>query len=233
MPFIPVVLSVLLSAVLPASPPPAVHVVIETERAYMGSVQKVQIEHWLGADRSWVSQRGRVIVTRRDLGVRWLLNPARKTYIEEKLAATASQAAPAGEDIHTARFDYEPVFDWTVTQVGRTTVAGRQCREYAAQGQADFAQTSIRFAIGPHIDIRTDQDVNVLLAGLARLESVSRFLRETARNRGNGSLMSYEETQEPAIAPTIVQRVKISTLEIAAAPAGQFDVPDGYTKASR
>lgn len=233
MTFVPSILSLLLLAFPAASPSRAVHVVIDTERAYMGAVQKAQIEYWLAPDMTWVSQRGRVTISRRDLGVRWRLDSAKKTYVEEKLTPPAAETPPPGDDIHTARFDYEPEFDWKVASTGHATVAGRKGREYSAEGQADFGQTAIRYAIGPHVAFATDPDVNLLLAGLARLESVSRFLRETAVKRGNGCLMSYEETQEPAIAPTIIQRVKISTLDIVAPPAGLFDVPDGYTKAPR
>jgi len=234
-PFIlPVILAVLLPAAPPPAPPAAVHVVIDTERAYMGAVQKAQIEYWLAPDRTWVSQRGRVTITRRDLGVRWRLDPAKKTFVEEKLQPLpAPEKPPAGDDIHSARFDYEPAFDWTVAQSGRTTVAGRDCRAFTAEGQADFGQTAVRFAVGPRVPLKTDPDVNQLLAGLAGLESVGQFLRDAARTRGNGCLMSYEETQEPAIAPTIIQRVKIGTLEIVPPLAGIFDVPDGFTKASR
>ncbi len=233
MPFIPAILSVLLSVVLPAPPPPAVHVVIETERAYMGSVQKYQIEYWLASDRSWVSQRGRIIVTRRDLGVRWLLNPAKKTYVESKLAPAAPEPSPPGDDIHSARFDYEPVYDWTIAATGPVTVAGQKCREFNAAGEADFARTSMTLAIGPRVSVKTDLDVNLLLAGFGRYESVSRFLRETVQKQGAGCLMSFREVQEPAIAPTIDQRMTITILEVLAPPAGMFDVPDGYTKASR
>jgi len=238
MPFVPVILSCPLFFLLlagPAAPPPAaVHVVIDIERAYMGSVRKAQIEYWLAPDKTWVSQRGRITVTRRDLGVRWRLDAATKTFVEEKLKPPlAPGKPPAGDDIRSARFDYEPEFDWTVAQRGRTTVAGRECREFSADGQADFARTSIRFAIGPRVALKIDPDVNLLLAGQAGNESVSRFLRDAARTRGNGCLMSYEETQEPAIAPTIIQRVTISTLELVPPPAGVFDIPDGFTKASK
>jgi hypothetical protein len=230
--FASAILSLLLSASSIAPPPGAVHVVIDTERAYMGSVQKTQTEYWLAADRTWVSQRGRVTITRRDLGIRWRLDPAKKTYVEEKLAPPP-QAPPPGDDVHTARFDYEPRFEWTVRRGGRVNVAGRQCREFSAAGQADFAQTSLRLSIGPRVTLKTERDVNQILAGLAQYESTTGFLQDAARTRGNGCLMSFEETMEPAIAPTIIQRARISTLEIVPPPAGIFDPPGGYSKASQ
>jgi hypothetical protein len=233
MPFVPVLLHLLFSAVSAVPPPVATHVVIDTERSYMGAVQKTQIEYWLAPDKTWVSQRGRVTISRRDLGVRWRLDPGKKTYLEEPLVAPAPEPSPPGDDIHTARFDYEPDFEWSVTSAGRTSVAGRDCREYSADGQADYSHTTIRFAIGPRVSLKTDPDVNRLLAGLARYESVSRFLRDAALTRGNGCLMSYEETLEPAIAPTIVQRAKVSTLETVPPPAGIFDVPEGFAKAGK
>jgi hypothetical protein len=231
--FAPAILSLLLSASSTAPPPGAVHVVIDTERAYMGSVQKAQTEYWVAADRTWVSQRGRVTIIRRDLGVRWRLDPAKKTYVEEKLTPSAPEAPPPGDDIHSARFDYEPRFEWTVTPGARVTVAGRKCREFSAAGQADFAETSLRFSIGPRVSLKTERDVNQILAGLAQYESATRFLQDAARTRGNGCLMSFEEAIEPAIAPTIIQRARISTLEIVPPPAALFDPPGGYSKASQ
>lgn len=233
MPFATVILCTLLSAKSAAPPPAAIHVVIDTERAYMGSVRKAQIEYWLAPDKTWVSQLGRITITRRDLGVRWRLDAAKKTYAEEKLQPPPAPQKPPAGDIRSARFDYQPEFDWTVAQSGRPTVAGRECREFSAEGQADFARTALTFAIGPRVPPKTDPDVNELLAGHAGTESVSRFLREAARTHGNGCLMSYEETQEPAIAPTIIQRVKISTLETLPPPPGIFDLPAGFTKASQ
>ena len=137
MPFVPLLLYLLFSA-LPAVPPPvAVHVVIDTERSYMGAVQKTQIEYWLAPDKTWVGQRGRVTIARRDMGVRWRLDPVKRTYIEEPLAAPTPEPSPPGDDIHAARFDYEPEFEWSVTPGARTTVAGSECREFSADGQAD------------------------------------------------------------------------------------------------
>ena len=81
--------------------------------------------------------------------------------------------------------------------------------------------------------MKTERDVNQILAGLAQYESTTGFLQDAARTRGNGCLMSFEETMEPAIAPTIIQRARISTLEIVPPPAGLFDPPGGYSKASQ
>ena len=233
-PSLPIVITAWLSVGAAAPPPTAVHVVIDAERAYMGAVQKRQIEHWLAPDMSWTNDRGRVTITRRDLGVRWRLDAAAKSYAEEKLSTPSGPAAPpAGDDIHTARFDYEPEFDWTITPGARMTVAGRPAREYTALGHADYARSALRFALGSRVTVETTPDVNRLLADLVQVESVSLFLRNTTRARGNGVILSFEETDEPAIAPTIVQRATVSTLEVIAPPVGIFDLPAGFSKASR
>jgi hypothetical protein len=236
MPIAAFVLLVLLSAALPAPPLQATHVVIDTERAYMGAVTRGQVEYWLAPDKTWVSRRGRITITRRDLGVRWRLDPATKTYVEDKLTPPSPATAPApapGTEIHSARFDYEPEFDWTVAPGGRVTVAGRNCREFSAEGHADYAETRLRFAVGARVSVKTEPDVNQLLAAQSSYESVQRFLQEASRTRGNGCLMSYEESYEAAIAPTMATRVRISTLEIVQAPAKIFEVPDGFTRASQ
>jgi hypothetical protein len=229
-------LSFVLSAFLSFSTVPApradVHVIIETERAYMGAVTKSQVEYWLGPKTTWTSQRGRVVIVRRDLGVRWRLDPAKKTYVEEKLAETppAPPDLPA-DDIHSARFGYEPEYDWALEPAGRATVAGRDCRAFVAHGEADYAETDLRFAIGERLAVETVPDVNQLLVDQARWASVQRFLTSVVRGRENGCLMSYEETNEPAIAPTIVMRAKVTLLDVGEAPPKIYEVPEGFTKA--
>lgn len=149
MPLLNLILFVLVGAARTPAPPSAtaVHVVIETERVYMGAVTKGQVEYWLAPDRTWVSRRGRITITRRDLGVRWRLDPSAKTYVEDKLrppsSAPAAAAAAPGTEIHSARFDYEPQFAWTVTPSNRVTVASRTCREFSAEGHADYAETRL------------------------------------------------------------------------------------------
>jgi hypothetical protein len=42
-----------------------------------------------------------------------------------------------------------------------------------------------------------------------------------------------EETIESAIAPTLVYKIKLITLEEADAPPGIYDIPEGYKKVER
>ena len=231
----PVALFAFLSVCLAAPPRAAIHAVVEAEFAFSGATRRTETEYWLAPDRAWVKQQSRITITRRDLGVRWRLDPAKRTYEEEKLP-TAAPREPVAEarDIATARFDYEPAFDWTTGPKGQeATVAGRVCRQFSAHGEADYAYTNIRFAIGPRITLKTELEINRLLASQARTSAAERFLAEAGPTHGNGCLMSFEETYEAAIASGMIRRAKFSLLEQVQAPPGIFDVPEGFTRASR
>jgi hypothetical protein len=56
---------------------------------------------------------------------------------------------------------------------------------------------------------------------------------DTLAKHGGAWLLAAEEQQEPAIAPTMVTRVRVETLEAVAAPPGTFDMPPAFKKAGR
>jgi hypothetical protein len=222
-----------LAAALPAAAPPPspdLHVVVGSEFVYMARTRPLRQDWWLGEKRRAVAADGRLTITREDLGVVWRIDTKAGTYTETPRPAAAGPAGPPPFDIHTAGYSWEPEFDWSVRETGReATVAGRPCREFSARGQADYSDTTVTFwgctPLSPGLPSPTD-----VVTALLRNDSTLRMIRETAEKRGFWVLQA-EETTEPAIAPTLIMRVKVETLEAAPAPAGTFELSPSLKKA--
>jgi hypothetical protein len=71
------------------------------------------------------------------------------------------------------------------------------------------------------------------VAAPLRSPSTRQMILDTLAKQGGGWLLAAEEQQEPAIAPTMVMRVRVETLEAGSAPAGTFDLPPAFKKAGR
>jgi hypothetical protein len=135
--------------------------------------------------------------------------------------------------MHTAGYDWEPVYDWAVKASGQTTtIAGRSCREFVAGGEADYAEAHVSFWACDPLPGVTRNPTDIVAAGL-RSDSSKRMIFDTLARHGHAWLLAAEEQQEPAIAPTMVIRVRVETLETATAPPGTFDLPPTFKKAGR
>jgi hypothetical protein len=136
-------------------------------------------------------------------------------------------------DIHTAGYDWEPEYDWSVKASGRSsTITGRSCREFVATGDADYAEAHVSFwACDPLPGV--SRNPTDLVAAPLGSGSAKKMIFDTLAKHGRAWLLAAEEQQEPAIAPTMVIRVRVETLEAAAAPPGTFDLPPALKKSGR
>jgi hypothetical protein len=221
----------------PASPGPDLHVVFRSEFVYMSSTRATAQEWWASAGKSLARQGDRLTIVRDDLGVVWRINNKAGTYTETKRPQDDPPAPPPGTpetvDMHTAGWDWVPQYDWTVKASGQaSTIAGRPCREFLATGDADFAESRVTFwACDPLPGVeRNPTDV---VAAPLRSDSAKKMIFDTLARNGHAWLLAAEEQQEPAIAPTMVMRVRVESVEVAAAPAGTFELPAGAKKAGR
>jgi hypothetical protein len=219
----------------PAPAPPDLHVVFRSEFVYLSSTRPVTHEWWVSDGKSSIRQGERLSIIREDLGVTWRVNTKAGTYTEAKRQPAGPPPPPAAEkvDMHTAGFDWEPRYDWTVKASGQSsTIAGRPCREFTATGDADFAEASVSFwACDPLPGVtRNPTD---MVAGVLRSDSTKRMIFDTLAKHGHSWLLAAEERQEPAIAPTMLIRVRVESIEAATAPAGTFDLAPTLKKAGR
>jgi len=234
------------TAVADAPSSTCLHVVIEREFTFLASTRTMLSERWIADDRMYAKSGDIVSITRKDLGVRWIIDGAKRTYTEMPLSGPSADrpAAPEppssptvakpAEDLREAGFRYEPAYEWTVTDTPETsTINGRLCIRVVAAGDADYAETNLALWYCPRSEADKAGDQNVPFLNMIRDDSIKTFLESQQRKRGNPILMSYEETTEPSISPVMVTRIRIKTLESVPAPAGLFNVPIGVSKASR
>jgi hypothetical protein len=211
-----------------------IHVKSETSRFYMDFERKDVNELWLTEGKSCRKVSNRLYITREDLGVRWLVDPAKKSYLEVKLDAAQQPRAGAGEDIHTVGMYYNPEYDWELKDTAEEKeIEGYRCRRYEAVGEADFAGIVSSYWI-----CEDESAPGGRLYGEYMMEQVKndpqRPKLSTLLKEHKGAFPVYrEETIENAIAPTMVYKIKLLVLEEAEAPAGIYEIPDGYTKIER
>ena len=156
---------------------------------------------------------------------------------ETKIPPAGQQTPPppvAGKvDMRTAGYDWEPGYDWTVKASGQSsTIAGRPCREFVATGDADYAEARVSFWACDPVPGVTRSPTDTVAAPL-RSVSVKKMIFDTLAKHGGAWLLAAEEQQEPAIAPTMVMRVRVETLEVTTAPPGTYDMPPTFKKAGR
>lgn len=238
------VICVLLAGQPLQEPPPAgLHFVIERDFIYMASTNTMNTEQWIAGDRMYQKRGNRVVITRKDLGVRWTVDTTSKTYRETPLdegdnpggqgrASTPAAVPPPAGDLRVAGFTYDPVYDWTVTETGETqTINGLSCSQLTALGDADYSESKLSFWICPPAGSWASGFPNTAVLDWIRSDNIRRMLEDQLAKRGNPILMSVEENTEPAIAPTTIFRIRIKILESAPVPAGLFDLPPGIQKA--
>jgi len=221
---------------IPLPPPPDLHIVFRSEFVYQASTRATSNEWWVSDGKSLARQGDRLSIYREDLGVVWRASVKAGTYTETKLPPAGQSAPPPAADkvdMHTAGYEWEPAFDWVVKASGQSsTIAGRPCREFVATGDADYAEARVSFWACDPVPGVTRNPTDTVAAPL-RSVSAKRMIFDTLAKHGGGWLLAAEEQQEPAIAPTMVMRVRVETLEAVTAPAGTFDLPATFKKAGR
>jgi len=213
---------------------PSLHMVVESQFIYMSSTQTSTVEYWIAEDKSYEKRGARVTITRKDRGVRWIIDTQKQTYVESTLADAAKQQAVT-EDMHTAGFNYEPEFAWTVTDTKQTSIInGRSCRLTIANGTADFADASLKLwlARSDRQGVEAGANGPIVDSTRFRYQNPATYITRLLAKRPGTLLMSLDATVEPPIAPTMVHHVLIRTIETGQAPAGTFDLPAGLLKIS-
>jgi hypothetical protein len=217
-----------------AQPPTALHATVRSDFVYLASTRTMAAEYWISGDKLYEKRGEQIRIDRRDLGLTWLIDPQKSSYIERKMPPDSpAPPAAAQEDVHTLGFDYQPEFVWDVKDTAETQVLhGRVCRLSVATGIAEFAETTLRLWFCPTAqeDQRRLNNVLVGSSGI-RYRGIAGFVASQLKQRPDTALLLMEETTEPPIAPVMKRKVQVGTLEITAPPPGIFDIPPGYQKA--
>jgi hypothetical protein len=218
-----------------AQPPPALHATVQSEFLFLASTRTTAAEYWISGGKVYEKRGERIRIERQDLGVSWFIDPQKSSYVERKRPPDnpAVRSADASEDIHTIGFDYEPEFKWDVQDTAESRVIhGRTCRLTVATGTAPFAETTLRlwFCSAPQENERKLSDLLLDVSGI-RYREITAFVASQLKQRSGAVLLLLEESTEPPIAPVMKRKVEVRNFEIAAPPAGIFDIPQGFEKA--
>jgi hypothetical protein len=211
----------------------ALHLVVESQFTFLGSKQLTTTEYWITDDKTYERRGGRVIINRKDGGLRWVIDMEKRTYSETQSTAPARNVKSEGEDIRTAGFSYEPEFAWKVAD-GRkvSTINGRRCRLTTATGTDDFAEMTVKLWLCYTNRPALERKANVLVVECARFryQNPINFVTQLVSRRPKMLLMSLEADVEPPISRAMHHRVMVRTIENAKPPNGIFDLPLGIQR---
>ena len=211
-----------------------VHVKSETSRLYMDFERRDTYELWLAEGKSYSKVRDRIVITREDLGVRWYIEPARKTYMEIKLGEGSGSGEEEPEDIHTVGQYYYPEYDWEVKDTGEERVInGFRCRLFSAVGDADYADIKAEYWLCLDKNAAGGATYGAYMRKQFQGDRQRPGLFDLLRKHDGGFPVFREETIENAIAPTMVYKIRLLELREAEAPDGIFDLPEGFKKMER
>lgn len=211
-----------------------IHVKSETSRLYMDFERKDVNELWLAEGKSCRKVSNRLYITREDLGVRWLVDPAKKTYMEVKLDTARETRPEAQEDIHTVGMYYSPDYDWEIKDTAEEKeIDGYRCRLFKALGAADFAEIESSYWICVDEKSPGGRMFGEYMMDQVQSDPQRPKLHNVLKDNEGAFPVYREETIESAIAPTMLYKIKLLTLEEAEAPPGVYEIPDGYTKIER
>lgn len=210
------------------------HVVWEETRTSMGSTMPPRrSEVWIAKDKVYYLNSGRVgNISRSDLGKMWTVLLGQNRYFEESMPepSAPSQKTAAPARIQSVGFDYQPEYEWTLRDSGRTDVVnGRSCRVLTVEGEADYAREvrEVCVAYGTPIDAK---EYFRKMGSLGVDPSFIAFYWATPA-LNEGLALRMRTIAEPALGPTRSVETRILSTESTSPPDGIYDIPAGFQKA--
>jgi len=205
------------------------HVVIEQKIARMGMRYPARVsEVWLSGTSTCTVAGRFVIVERHDLKKRWTISPQTKRYLERAITPPVEQKKQP-VTIQHAGWDYEPVYDWTVTESElRDTVCGILCRLLVAEGDADYSSTSVQLWVSDKVPVDcerfhervTSSNTDFEWPSLVKVHPALKklFIAKTLTKieRPISAAVSYETT--------------MTRVESVAPPPNRYEIPEGYQR---
>jgi hypothetical protein len=213
-----------------------IHLVIETIRTYMDHTIKYTDEYWLADNKTYQKRNHRVFITRKDLGLIWSIDSREKTYSERKIEIQSDLEEESKdksehneaqkENIHSLRFSYEPDYDWEIKESDEVEdINGFPCNLFLAEGDADFSEINLKFWVSIESEFPGAEELHNFM--LERLEGdiEQKPILDTLKNYQYSFPVQQERIVERAIARTLHYETSLTTLEMAEAPKGIYDLP--------
>ena len=213
---------------LAREPGKILHAGLESSRTYMGYTRENKSEFWIGKDKLYRGRRNSIFISRQDLKVRWVIDTAKMTYTEYPIEKERN--INPKEDIHTFGQNYEPRFDWILSELPKTVINGFDCDGILLQGIDDFADTRITLWICEKSDLEKPGLINdLLLNSLYTMDEKEKVIR-VLKTYKNPLLVKMEEQIDNPISPELRLSVSLTTAENTIPPAGIFELPKNLKK---
>ena len=208
-----------------------VHVKLEKRRLYL-DFERVQVsEFWFTEGKSYSREGRRLIIVRKDLGVRWVVDLIRKFYVEVPLDEDRIPAEIEEQSLQTAGFYYDPRFEWEVRDTGESEDKyGYACRIHETRGEADYAFVESRYWICQEGEFREGAEFREFMIDRLLEEYESESLRAILIEQPSGFPVYWEESHNGAIAPVIFNRTSLVHMETEHAPTGIYELPEGVIR---
>ena len=225
-------IAALLLCTFPGRAPADDHIVTRRTRTYMGTTMPARVTEIWCTDSATCLNGGRTTtVLRRDLKKSWTIASGNKRYFEEPLRES-DDVQPGEEDttdLHTYGYDYTPRFAWTLDTTAATdSIAGYVCRRAVVQGEADYAAKTIEIWMTKDAPVDPGRYFDNCLRFSLDPDWLDIYrIFPTLKHH---LIVKSRETYEPAIAPTIVNEVVVTTVEVATPPERVYELPEGYAR---
>jgi len=219
-----------------------VHIVAKSSYKWFGREYPSRIEAWISADKDSIQKSYETVIVRRDLGLRWRLNPAKKIYVESLLSQGSSAPSPQmksqkpetekkSDDLRFIGHDYQPEYEWSVQELNESaTLLGFSCKVFLIKGEADFSHVEIKlwvFPKGKSEGLSTVEEV--FNASRWDNEGIEQILKIMA-GYPDGGLIKLQQTGDPAIGTIRTLDAEVKTWEKKNPPPGIYEIPEGYKK---
>ena len=229
------------------------HSVFKMQSSTRGRESTKLVEIWTAADRQYISAPFGMTITRKDLGVVWALSNRTHVCREFPLKPQAAPAAPAPKtdepepagpaaipgvgadgkiDLRFIEGDDDPSLEWNTKELAGETVQGVPCRVFLVKGTSDFGYADAKLWIAPEgraAGLALDIDA---FAQLVQRLNPSLIDKVEAILTGlpDGGIVKMDSKSEGWFGPQSLAGLTFDINEKKDAPAGIYEIPEGYKK---
>jgi hypothetical protein len=206
------------------------HVIIEQIRSGMGTrFPPRTTEIWLSETGLAVTSGRMITITRSDLQKRWTLSMQTKRYFEEPLSPPAVQPKNDTIAIQRQGWDYQPVYDWVVSEPQKEELVGEQrCRLILADGDADYSTESVELWVAEKVPIDLVRFHERVASKMMDSEWQG-LLTACPALKTSFIMKSVDKTDFP-IAPPMTMESRVTKIEAAASPPKTYELPEGFQR---
>lgn len=208
-----------------------VHIKLEKRQLYLDFDRVHVSEFWITEGKSYSREGTGIVIVRKDLGVQWVVDLNRNSYVEVPLDEDIITAEIEEENLQSAGFYYDPRFEWDVRDTGESEDKyGYVCRIHKARGDADYAVVESRYWICQEGEHREGAEFRAFIIDRLLEENKSEPLRTLLIEQQSGFPVYWEESDNGAIAPVILNRSSLVHMETEHAPTGIYELPEGVIR---